>query len=296
MRRQPTDNSFDLFLDAICNTFGGIVFLAILLAILIQTRAIVKSPEATAEESPVSAAQLRELVSRLDAAEAELATITAAIGSLPKAKGSSDNLDFHELLKKYESQKQQLNDAVLAQIEKTKSMGKQLLENQEVQQENSQLPIDLAAAQAKAAENKSKMSQLVAKRETTYRLPRDRSTNASSVLALVLQSRFYLARQPFDSPGEFSEHVHTSRRGTGTVVSPVKGKGFSLDHPAIEAIVSQAKSRGHIVTLAVWPDSFKDFPALKKLLVAKDVPYQLWPQQTGQQLTIYFGANRSRVQ
>ncbi len=37
-RKRETPSSLELFLDTICNTFGGIVFLAILLSIIVQNR------------------------------------------------------------------------------------------------------------------------------------------------------------------------------------------------------------------------------------------------------------------
>src|SRR4051812_32574075 len=35
-RRRPADSSLELLLDTICNTFGGVLFLAILVCILLQ--------------------------------------------------------------------------------------------------------------------------------------------------------------------------------------------------------------------------------------------------------------------
>src|SRR6187549_2668869 len=35
-RRPPADSSLELLLDTICNTFGGVLFLAILVCILLQ--------------------------------------------------------------------------------------------------------------------------------------------------------------------------------------------------------------------------------------------------------------------
>ncbi len=61
-RRQRDDSdSFDLFLDTICNTFGGNVFLAILVALLAKVRSGTDSPDGPPPASPaaVRAAELK---------------------------------------------------------------------------------------------------------------------------------------------------------------------------------------------------------------------------------------------
>ncbi len=55
-RRTGQASSLDLFLDTICNAFGGIMFLAILLSVLVQNRT--KQPsEVKTPQVPMSAAE-----------------------------------------------------------------------------------------------------------------------------------------------------------------------------------------------------------------------------------------------
>ena len=52
-QRTETNSSLDLLLDTICNTFGGIIFLAILVAVLLQFSgaAPFETPATTSDES-----------------------------------------------------------------------------------------------------------------------------------------------------------------------------------------------------------------------------------------------------
>lgn len=76
MRRRNFNSSFDLFLDTVCNTFGGILFIAILIAIQIR---YVESTPSRESCSPERIAELtrraEELTVEIDSASMVLKTI-----------------------------------------------------------------------------------------------------------------------------------------------------------------------------------------------------------------------------
>jgi hypothetical protein len=63
-RRRADDSSLELLLDTITNTFGGILFIAILLSLLLKSSARTAS-EAVSRSDPLSAVEQAELESRL---------------------------------------------------------------------------------------------------------------------------------------------------------------------------------------------------------------------------------------
>lgn len=90
-RRRASDDSLELLLDTICNTFGGIVFIAMLVAILVRETGAAR--EAT-EAPPVSAADLMNLGTEADVVIAEVAELRARRAA---ARSAADVLAPEEL-------------------------------------------------------------------------------------------------------------------------------------------------------------------------------------------------------
>ncbi|MFM8777733.1 MAG: hypothetical protein ACKOEF_00425, partial [Acidimicrobiaceae bacterium] len=63
-RRRTDDSSLELLLDTITNTFGGILFIAILLSLLLKTGSR-NAREAASHVEPLSAVEQAELESRV---------------------------------------------------------------------------------------------------------------------------------------------------------------------------------------------------------------------------------------
>jgi hypothetical protein len=65
-RRRPPDSSLELLLDTITNTFGGILFLAILVSLLLQTSGSGDPRAAATRGAPLSAAEAADIEIRLE--------------------------------------------------------------------------------------------------------------------------------------------------------------------------------------------------------------------------------------
>jgi hypothetical protein len=86
-RSNDENSSFDMLLDTICNTFGGVVFIALMLAIFTQSEEVDDQTRRTTEQ-----ARLRrvELDSRMATAAASLSILESAMRSgLPDVSGAS---------------------------------------------------------------------------------------------------------------------------------------------------------------------------------------------------------------
>ena len=76
-RRRDQTDSLELFLDTICNTFGGIIFLAILVAILSQTRGMMNQDNPDADHA-LTPAEVRQLKQRLADAQSRVERLSLA--------------------------------------------------------------------------------------------------------------------------------------------------------------------------------------------------------------------------
>jgi hypothetical protein len=62
------------------------------------------------------------------------------------------------------------------------------------------------------------------------------------------------------------------------------------------SLISDAARGRNIVTIAIWSDCFDKFDSLRAAMINQNVPYQLWLQQDGENLVIFFGGGASRIQ
>lgn len=302
MKRQQTENSsFDLFLDTICNTFGGIVFLAILLAIMIQTRAVVRTPDGM-DQQPPTPDEVRTLIVQLDAISAQHSDLGEALKNTPASARSAGDSEFQQLAAQLDQLTDELTEAAAQQASQTRQLAELLAENARLQDENSQVPAELQAAQHQVAQSTAALRTTVADQQQTLQLPRVRASSASSVLLLLDSAQVYLALQPSLFGGDYNhQHVNIKQVASGgTEIAPVVGAGWhvgtSEGREGIRGVIRTAAAGGHIITIAVWPDSYDDFAEVKSQMVGSQVGYQLWPQKEGELLTVYRGGGGSRVQ
>lgn len=301
-RRSETDaTSFDLFLDTICNTFGGVVFLAILLALMIQTRAVVKSDDTTADQRPTPD-EIRDSIHQLDLLAAQHATLAAALESTPVQTRSPDDNQLIELsqqVSKSEAELAQLNQANAAS---TKTLGEMTASNADLDAENKQIPVAVAAAQQQVKEGENRYVSAAQQKQESLRLPKTRESNAASYLVLFKSDRIYLARRPSFIRDTFNvDHVRTNKLpGGGVEVIPVGSAGWDIGSSSgnsqIMSLISDAARGRNIMTIAIWPDCFDKFGTLREAMINQNVPYQLWLQQDGEELVVFFGSGSSRIQ
>lgn len=298
--RRTESSSFDLFLDTICNTFGGIVFLAILLAIMIQNRAIVKSPDS--QDSRISAAEMRAMSLRLDQLSSEKESLQATLESLPEAKPNEVDPEYSKAIEAAKQREAELADLLDLQAKTGARLASQLEANEEQRKRNAQVPGLHEKQKDRLRQAAAEYAGVVEAKQQTLRLPRVRTSRAASILVLVQNNSMYLAKTPsLFATGFNSSHVTTkSAFGGGIQVDPKVGAGWDLTQPEGQVdfhdLVQQASRSGHIMTLAVWPDSYTTFSSLRDAMIERDVFYQLWPQSESDKLVVFLGGGTQRIQ
>jgi len=300
-RSEPDATSFDLFLDTICNTFGGVVFLAILLALMIQTRAVLKSDDTTADQRPTPD-EIRDSIHQLDLLASQHATLAAALENTPLQVRSTDDSRMIELSQQVSQSETELAQQNQANAASTKALGEMTASNADLDAENKQIPVAVAVAQQQVKEGENRYVSAAQAKQESLRLPKTRESNAASYLILFKSDRIYLARRPSFIGDSFNaDHVTTNKLpGGGTEVIPVASAGWdtgsSSGSSQIMSLISDAARGRNIVTIAIWSDCFDKFDSLREAMINQNVPYQLWLQQDGEDLVIFFGGGASRIQ
>ena len=159
-RRQNTQSSFDLFLDTVCNTFGGVLFIALL--IVIQVRHTVEQPS----HETSSPEQIDALLHRTEELAAEIESATALLETIRKTMPKPIDEEDSMMVAMYSELLEKKNDYVTQKTERTRDYLAQVKENAVLAQK-------LDEIQEKLEELKNTESQLT---QTTQTLQSEQQT------------------------------------------------------------------------------------------------------------------------
>lgn len=305
-RRGGSDSSsLEMLLDTICNTFGGVLFLAMLVSIMLaQTR---RKAEAEAEaEEPRPAVSAAELV-RL---EADAARLAAEIESL-----EASNESIRDLAEGFSDPRQDELITAMEEAERERSR----LETKRAALLRELATVQAATAKARAAATsqardaslmadrvdraRARLDQAVRDRralidtaaaiamaeqrqsavQTGGRAPRERTTERIEFGVMLKHGRLYLMKvlqggelvvnaDDFLIEGGLNHNTATAKPHGGIDLKRAEGRD--------QAILDRLKTfppKKWYPCLVVHPDSFTEFLALKAVLVDHGYDYRLLP-------------------
>lgn len=303
MKRRVSDqgDSFDLFLDTICNTFGGIVFLAILVALIAKIR---HDPSGTeTAEQPVTVLMMRTLELELTQQQSRLRDLQNVHDAMPEAPidpkltnlvDRSDELEkLSEAEKKLVESRQRLGEELIDIAAETAGIPEQIAK---AKKEFEEVAVELATAKANW--------KIVQKQKAkTMQVPRERTGAGARGIVLLSGGEVFLVASPDDANGDFfDKHVQSNRipGSDGYEIKPRFGKGITLgSKKSITAIRETARllsRKGNTLIIAVYPDSYHQFGPVRDAFKSFGMNYQLWIQGEDDPLQVFYGGGRSRVQ
>jgi hypothetical protein len=298
-RRSTTEaSSFDLFLDTISNTFGGIVFIAILLALMIQTRSVVKMDQESTKIG-LTDDEYQSRKRELESITEELLSAKSRLASFQPAQRDFDDSELQELrasnlviLTEINQLESQINDFSLERdaidIKRT--------ELQSHAEELKALPID--QLQQSIAEQQEKYELIYAQNRPTVLVPQERlSGNLIQYWVLVKNNRLFIAgtetRDSDFRQGVSLGHVEVKPRATlneSTIITPIAGEGFDLTSSSgrkkVQELVQQLRPDDDKLTVAIWPDSFHHFDYIQQWCIDTRIAYYLGPMNDETKLSL----------
>ncbi|MDZ4819491.1 MAG: hypothetical protein SGJ20_11010 [Planctomycetota bacterium] len=303
-RRGMQNSSLELLLDTICNTFGGVLFLAILVCVLLQMSSPRASPLA---EKPAPVSDMAELHSRLQGLLAEIATLETAVTqqqafsqqfakSTPNAAATAQQLQQsqHDTLIRQrlemvaETQQRQIHaleiEKELKELEEKQATAKEGLKERKTELATAS---EAGAALATAAEKL--LDAIAAATARTAPLPRQRTTFKTEVGLVIRYNRLYLWHK-YDGNNtreglNTDEFVVVEDRGDAAITLPKPYAGVPIDPkeiPAMTARLRQFDRGDHYFAVVIWPDSYETFQTLKNTLVGLGFEYRLMPMTEGE--------------
>ncbi|MEM9825171.1 MAG: hypothetical protein AAF958_01215 [Planctomycetota bacterium] len=278
-QKEDKDDGLDLFLDAICNTFGGIIFIAILTVLMSMFRE--NQDDASPPPAP-STDQFRAAQLELDAAAARFDTLTASVRALRVAPGVEVDPRLAELVSQIESAE---DDRVDAQKERAATTARIADTREEIAEQvkaREAVGDVVEAAEKELIAAKSKWDQTKEAKIESLSVPRERFLNAARGILLLKHEKVYLGSLPEDPADRFQEGFVKVKKTSPTSyeLTPRPAKGIRLDSKraaaAFKEVARRLRGQRSPIIIVVWPDSYKWFPSVRETLKAERVYYQLW--------------------
>jgi len=262
------DSAFSMFLDPACNAFGGIVFIALLLCVLLQlseragdTAAI----DAANQQSQAEHADLTAEVARLLAIRQ---TQLQEIGAVGKTTDNMIIVQFADL-KSREEAARRIFDKFAALTARQSALDVQI---EQLRAKLADLDQRLLDAQSRAGKLSGDTVRFTQKQHVAVLLSGGR-------LAPVY--RYGADARAINLNGEDVEAARAERDGKPRLYCRLKpNHGIAVDDtPQFEAQVAEMlapfRAESHSLAVAVWPDSYPQFELLRRKLLRYKMSYFL---------------------
>lgn len=268
MRRTPAADagSLDLLLDTICNAFGGIVFIALLLAIV--TQQVGYEQEGAYQEGTLPPTVLR-LRSEIRIVEEEISRLKELVedeSRSPEKEQTDSELEYTRLIVETELLKERIQRRVREGARLEKEIAK-------TNQELHALDRDLVKVKGEL-QNQGKEKTVVKRLPVSSPVPR----NMPQFWMFVQKGRLHLVGS-FDPESRFHQDViilEDSDSGTLVTVRDEKGQriqpGFERQGSML-AFLQRTSPQRHVVQVMVDKLSFEEFNLLKETLVSRGYRY-----------------------
>ncbi|WP_437229459.1 PspA/IM30 family protein [Planctomicrobium sp. SH661] len=281
----PAD-SLELLLDTICNTFGGIIFIALLVVVLLM----ISGERQTLHSSPEDAAkaiaeqnQLEDLTRLKERLESSLEKQTKTVSMLTR-DDLAETLATYQLELDRNSELETEIPALQQQIQQHEAG------EQDLTRKIKELQLRLPEMEAQLTALRNSLTEHRSSRRKTLRMPVARSPGIKREVLLVLQFRRLYCWHQY-SPSGTREGLNTrdflilSESEAGVVTSPNPAAGIPVDTTKESAarIARSMKSFDpsmDYLAVVVRPDSYGAFQYLRDAIAESGFEYRLIPAES----------------
>jgi len=271
-------DAFELFLDTACNAFGGVIFIALLVIVMLQLSSI--APPMVAQD-PLRDAEnerkLRELRAQIESLERTRRVQDAQIEALgPRSDPAL--LTRYKELSAQESRETARSTTASAAASSARERLRALAEQREK-----------AAARAAElarmrAEEEAALQRAMARPATRVRVPRYHESGRTQIGVLVEGGRLAVWQREVavkDAGAASISEVEVDAGGERRKAIRLKpGHGLAVQddantRAAIELLLKPLDKRDSYLMFAVWPDSYAGFVVVRDIAVSQGFDYGL---------------------
>jgi hypothetical protein len=306
-RMDPPD-SLEMLLDTMCNTFGGIILIALLIALFARDS---QSPTAPSSSHRESSEMFRE---RIEQAEADLARAVALEQELEARVTTPAQADLLQLLEQRD-QVRSAADSLVSDLKAASSPASTAATLAQTVDRIETLASQNARAEALLIEQKlqgarlkgriteqgrglqvlsNRLAQVTARQTQRVRLPQERPTTKGHLYLIVRHARVYPlywfvdgAPSPNTTTLRWIQESEGSRR---IETIPEAGIRPQTDAAALTATLRSIPANQIYLVFQVFPDSFEAFNLAKAAAVAAGFDYTWEPRLENTPLRLGAGA------
>lgn len=280
-RRKASESSLELLLDTICNTFGGVLFVAILIVVMLKMTSRI---EASIDADEVSEADMAELTRQQANLAETLQTLQSVAAQLDGQLQGKEKAA--ELIAELSSAQEARRSLTKARLEVLSKVAEHQASTNKTAAELAKLQSRMEAANQRHQQVAAELKSEVDKRSRRVEFSAKRSTGKQEIQTILRYGRFYIWHR-HGPDGErlglnTDEFVVLSEDRRAAHTTPIPGAGT----PVVGSDESDRQLKGRLQTfspsrdyiaIVVWPDSYGDFASLKKALVESGFEYRLIP-------------------
>lgn len=296
--RSDSHGSLDLLLDAICNTFGGILFLAMLVAVLLSTSG--KQEDATSEKSTLAPDEWLQMQAELETAQTSLAGLLTAISQQASLQQEFDEPDLAATVARLQAVEKQNAELEAERVRRLGEVVRKKAQTAEVLAELADLDARLASVTQEVEHATLKWQSEVRARTQSASLPRVRQSGKRPIGIIVRYGRYYVLHEydQFGFRNGLNRNdffiVEDGVLAVQATPKPYGGVAVS-DQDGLSAALKHRDDATQFLDIAIWEDSFSEFQLLKTAMVNFGFEYRLTLVRNGGGI-VDQGASDSSVQ
>ena len=276
-RVKSSDDSLELLLDTICNTFGGIIFMALLVSVLSGQAS---NEVALASVEKGKQAELERLSVELSEELQNLEQLRTANNLISRISQSIDNPKLKKLL----IQKENLQNAIMRL---DNQLSKEIIELSKDQSEVNIRSNELTRKQKMLENSKNELSQLELELQQTeknnarvFGFPIVQLTEKKQFSIAIKNNRICFFER-FTSNGLEDDPDQVTKTGNGFLgfkFIPRFENGINFNSNSISVIkkiIDKFDPDRFHATIFVWDDSIEAFQKVTELLLLKEIKYEV---------------------
>ena len=285
-RRKSAESSLELLLDTICNTFGGVLFVAILIVVMLRMTSKSRVDSGAARVSETEQALLEERQAEL---QDTLASLRRAVDRLGLATPLREIAQAESLdqLERKKARRRELFEQRLATLS---SLAERQASINQTTQELDEINQRQERAEQKSQSLRQDLTRQIAASSQEVNYSRLHHTNKHEIQVELRYGRFYVWHRYGPDGNRLGlntdEYVVLGESTTEIRTTPIPSAG-TLVAETPEAITAlRARLKGFApnrdcIGIVVYPESYEQFAVVKKVLVQLGFEYRLIPAKDG---------------
>ncbi|MDA0285508.1 MAG: hypothetical protein O3B86_19360 [Planctomycetota bacterium] len=282
------DGSLDLLLDTICNTFGGVLFISLLVVVLLN---VTSDQAGDSPPEPEAQLELAQLQVELSQSSQQLQTLRSANQQREQTQAALVTQKQIELARSVQTTQKHVTEQVQIKARTLDEVSQSQIRINETAQQLEERQDQLEAMRRELAAARSQLTSEVNSRSRTVSLPRLQQTNKQYCSFFLKRGRLtsLLTRNSYGIESVNESEIEIVSEGSTEYYEPRIGKGIAVDlngsnQSAIQSKVRMFDRSQFVIRLWIWPDSFDQFAAVQQALVAGQFQYKPEPLTSSQRV------------